>query len=53
MSGNKPPWIHSEYRRGDIEEMEALMSGLALNTVCREANCPNRGECFRHHTATF
>ena len=53
MSGNKPPWIRSEYRRGDIEEMEALMSGLSLNTVCREANCPNRGECFRHRTATF
>lgn len=53
MAGNKPPWIRSEYRRGDIEAMETLMSGLSLNTVCREANCPNRGECFRHHTATF
>ena len=53
MAGNKPPWIRSEYRRGDIEKMEALMSGLSLNTVCREANCPNRGECFHLHTATF
>ena len=52
MAGNKPPWIRSEYRRGDIEKMEALMSGLSLNTVCREANCPNRGECFHLHTAT-
>lgn len=49
----KPPWIRSSFRCDDIKEMEALMNGLQLNTVCREANCPNRGECFRHKTATF
>jgi len=53
MIERKPPWIHSEYRKADIDAMEKLTEGLALNTVCREANCPNRGECFRHRTATF
>lgn len=24
-----------------------------LNTVCEEAHCPNRAECFSHGTATF
>jgi lipoic acid synthetase len=24
-----------------------------LHTVCQEANCPNRGECFNRGTATF
>jgi lipoic acid synthetase len=31
--------------------MERALTGL--NTVCREANCPNIGECFGRGTATF
>lgn len=31
--------------------MEQALAGL--NTVCREANCPNIGECFSRGTATF
>src|SRR5829696_6104668 len=34
-------------------ELQALMSGLGLNTVCQEARCPNIGECWHHGTATF
>jgi lipoic acid synthetase len=34
-------------------ELQALMSGLGLNTVCQEARCPNIGECWNHGTATF
>ena len=30
-----------------------MLEGLSLNTVCREANCPNIGECFKKRTATF
>lgn len=29
------------------------MDQLSLNTVCREANCPNLGECYQERTATF
>ena len=29
------------------------MRGMTLHTVCEEANCPNRGECFNSGTATF
>jgi lipoic acid synthetase len=29
------------------------MRGLALNTVCEEARCPNIGECWKRGTATF
>jgi lipoic acid synthetase len=29
------------------------MRGLALNTVCEEAHCPNLGECWSRGTATF
>jgi len=33
--------------------MEDLLKTLSLHTVCRDANCPNRGECFKNQTATF
>ncbi len=29
------------------------MTGLGLNTVCQEAQCPNMGECWSHGVATF
>jgi len=35
------------------KEVRNLLSSLHLNTVCREANCPNRGQCFSEGTATF
>lgn len=30
-----------------------LMRDLKLNTVFKEANCPNLRECYRRHTATW
>lgn len=33
--------------------MDRLLGGLQLNTVCREASCPNISECFRQKQATF
>ena len=31
----------------------ALLDELDLHTVCREARCPNKGECYAAGTATF
>jgi lipoic acid synthetase len=36
-----------------VAEMEDLLDGLALHTVCQEARCPNLAECFGRGTATF
>ncbi len=33
--------------------MEDILADLDLNTVCTEAQCPNRHECFARGTATF
>ncbi|MBQ8953440.1 MAG: lipoyl synthase [Clostridia bacterium] len=49
----KPDWLKVKYNREAVEEVAQLMKDLKLNTVCKEANCPNLGECFRKHTATF
>lgn len=49
----KPEWLRVRYNREAVEEVAELMRDLNLNTVCKEANCPNLGECYRKHTATF
>lgn len=33
--------------------LEKMIERLNLNTVCKEARCPNRGECFAHGNATI
>ncbi len=49
----KPDWLKVSYNPAAVDEIAQLMNELNLNTVCREANCPNIGECYRKHTATF
>ena len=36
-----------------MAQVEELVRELGLNTVCREASCPNYSECFGRGTATF
>lgn len=50
----KPDWLRIRVR-GDhkFAETENILRKLSLNTVCEEANCPNRLECFNKKTATF
>lgn len=45
--------IKVRYNQDSINQIAELMQQLRLNTVCREANCPNIGECYRRKTATF
>jgi lipoic acid synthetase len=60
MSQTIPAWLGEEVRnakrgRGEeqIQQTSGLLTRLGLPTVCDSARCPNRGECFSHHTATF
>ena len=49
-----PDWL--KVRAGGdkrFHEVQVLLKEYNLNTVCREANCPNRGECYSKGTATF
>lgn len=34
-------------------QIRGRLKELSLHTVCDEANCPNRGECYNSGTATF
>jgi lipoic acid synthetase len=50
----KPDWLR--VRAPGSPEYQAtrrLMRGLALNTVCEEAACPNIGECWKQKHATI
>lgn len=50
----KPAWLRrplASDRR--FFTTSALLSEQGLSTVCKEANCPNRQECFSSGTATF
>lgn len=50
----KPRWIHQPVRCGsELREVEGILAGERLNTVCVGAKCPNRGECYSAGTATF
>ncbi|MGN0483629.1 MAG: lipoyl synthase [Lachnospiraceae bacterium] len=48
-----PKWFKVKYNPQAVNEVNELMANLKLNTVCKEANCPNLGECYQKHTATF
>lgn len=50
----KPEWLI--IKKNNPEEalkVEGLLKAHSLNTVCDEALCPNRNECFSHGIATF
>lgn len=53
MQERMPEWFKVKYNQEAVDEVSRLMAKLSLNTVCKEANCPNLGECFQKHTATF
>jgi lipoic acid synthetase len=49
-----PEWIRERRMRlGDLHAVKSVMRTRSLHTVCEEARCPNRGECFARGTATF
>ena len=52
--GPKPPWLRRPIPRpGQKARVESILGREALHTVCREARCPNRGECHGRGEATF
>ena len=52
--GRKPAWLkHRAPAPRQYRATAALLDELGLHTVCEEARCPNKGECFGSGTATF
>lgn len=54
MNRRLPEWLTVKApKRGAYEDMAGYLKSMGLHTVCQSASCPNIGECFSRHTATF
>lgn len=52
--GRFPSYLHRNLPQGNqLFQTDAIVQKYRLNTVCEEAKCPNRLECFTKKTATF
>jgi len=50
----KPEWIRVQLSKGkSLNYTKNLIEKFSLNTVCDEADCPNKIECYGKKTATF
>ena len=49
-----PRWLKREVPKGNANHFTAnVLNELRLETVCENAKCPNRMECYSQKTATF
>src|SRR5947208_859033 len=49
-----PDWLKRDLPRGNENSFtDHLLRELRLETVCENARCPNRPECYSRRTATF
>lgn len=52
-AGKLPPWLHRRLPAdASFKRTEKVLSSLGLETICSNANCPNRGQCWARGTAT-
>jgi lipoic acid synthetase len=49
----KPEWLRKKITPSMMREVEAMIAGSGLHTICQEALCPNIAECFSKKQATF
>lgn len=50
----KPEWLKVRlHNTKQLNYVKKTLNSLKLHTVCEEANCPNRVECYSSKTATF
>jgi lipoic acid synthetase len=48
-----PPWLRRPWPAGHgFQHTRDTLESLGLETICTNANCPNRGECWGRGTAT-
>lgn len=50
----KPDWLKVKIGSGaNFNKVRNILKQGKLHTICEEANCPNKAECFSNKTATF
>ena len=54
LANARPEWLKVKLPAGEeYFRLKRLVEGEQLHTVCRDARCPNIGECWGAGTATF
>jgi lipoic acid synthetase len=54
MKKKRPSWLKVRLRLGDdFHRVDSILNKWKINTVCREALCPNISECYNKKRATF
>ncbi len=48
-----PPWLRTRQSLSELHRLKGVLREYGLTTVCEEARCPNKPECFSKPTATF
>lgn len=49
-----PEWLRKPFRNVEADhELKKMLRTRGLHTVCEEARCPNRNDCFARGAATF
>jgi lipoyl synthase len=49
-----PSWLRRPIgNASDISSVQRIIKQRQIHTICEEGRCPNRGECYANHTATF
>jgi lipoic acid synthetase len=49
-----PEWLRKPKRNSQADhELKRMLRARGLHTVCEEARCPNRNDCFARGAATF
>jgi lipoyl synthase len=49
-----PDWLRKPRRHAQADhDLKQMLRSRGLHTVCEEARCPNRNECFARGAATF
>ncbi len=52
--GNFPPWLHKKLPKGhELFKTRAILKKKNVFSVCENANCQNRYECYSKKIATF
>jgi lipoyl synthase len=54
VNQSRPPWLKARIHCGDVfAGVDNVLKKWSLNTVCREAACPNISECYNQRAASF
>lgn len=53
MVDKRPQWLQKKIDFKKLNNLQKLLWGKNIHTICHQAKCPNISECFFKKTATF